>query len=231
MSTRPFEGLQLIEGKLRSGQDVFPHLSTRIKSLDYDDYMLNDWDIYHLHLGTSSRSDGFIERTNELLLAWIDPNNAYLIGIYPPGCWTLQELLKIIHNNWPDSIGPYRMNGVIGMAYTFTDSQIGQLRRANLNTMYEVAPGVVYGQLGGGYTASGDSTEVVRRCIYYNRLVKSFEKSIEENEGTIIEEMRKSGMDIPEELHFRLEDCDGLAVAVETSTGFRIQFETRLFES
>ena len=45
------EGLKLLKEKIKNGENINSYLSKRILDLDYHDDLLNDWGIYHLHLG------------------------------------------------------------------------------------------------------------------------------------------------------------------------------------
>ena len=46
-------GYDLVTEKAKSGLDLNPHLSGTVqKDAAYDDMMLNDWVMHHLHLGT-----------------------------------------------------------------------------------------------------------------------------------------------------------------------------------
>jgi len=56
-------GLELIKTKAANGEDLVPHQSTRLNDPSFDDALLNDWDIHHLHLGTTIQPNGFVERT------------------------------------------------------------------------------------------------------------------------------------------------------------------------
>lgn len=67
--------------------------------------MLNDWGIYHLHLGTTIQSDGFVEQDNdELLFARITPTKFYLINVMKHGDWERKLIVEILHSNWPETI-------------------------------------------------------------------------------------------------------------------------------
>lgn len=48
--------------------------------------------------------NGFVNRTGPVLFARFDEQNAYLINVWSHGNWTNQDMIRIIHNNWPESI-------------------------------------------------------------------------------------------------------------------------------
>lgn len=78
------EGLDILKSKIKKGEDLIPYLSKNILKVNYNDSLLNDWGIYHLHLG-KKKKDNFIERTGPLLFAKFDDENAYFINIYSHG--------------------------------------------------------------------------------------------------------------------------------------------------
>ena len=65
-------GLDILEKAMESGSPLWPYLSKNIKGGYQPDFLLNNWGIHHLHLGASRKSDGFVERTNELLYCRIE---------------------------------------------------------------------------------------------------------------------------------------------------------------
>ena len=108
-------GLKLLVQKFENGEDVSPHLSKGATSPAEFDGLLYDWGIYHFHLGeTIDNQTGRIKRTGPVLFAKIDDENVYCINIYCHGKnvqqpWTKQDLLKIIHNNWPQTIAKWKL--------------------------------------------------------------------------------------------------------------------------
>ena len=57
------DGFNILIDKIKEGIDITPHLSKKLTDLNYDDPLLNDWGIYHLHLGTEFDKRGFVNRT------------------------------------------------------------------------------------------------------------------------------------------------------------------------
>ena len=86
-------GLTFVEGKIIRGEALRPHLSCGILDVSYSDSLLNDWGVYHFHLGTTLRDDGFIVRTGPVLFARMTENDAYLIDVREHGAWSSQDLL------------------------------------------------------------------------------------------------------------------------------------------
>lgn len=118
------EGLNMVENAISKGQDLTPHLSENIRSPKYNDYLLNDWGIHHLHLGTTMRPNGFIKREGPLLFCRFDENTAYLISIQPHGSWTEQDMIRVLHKNWPESIAHFRLNDTAESTRSISDQDI-----------------------------------------------------------------------------------------------------------
>lgn len=212
-------GLEIIKGKINEGEDITPHLSKNIFRLDYNDSLLNDWKIYHLHLGEMLEDNSkFIERTGPVLFVRFDNENAYFINVLNHGSWTKQHMVKTIHDNWPESIKSYLFNGVIGLDHVPTDEDIKSFRKYGVNSAVEVAPQVIYAPIGGGLTTAKTSVEVSIAMINYNRLLKQLEDWIKENLQEIGNKVSERFNEIPNELIIKLVIEDGNFYALETQS-------------
>lgn len=185
-------GFNLVKDKVKKGVDLRPHLSTRILDLDYDDDLLNDWGIHHLHLGTSKmkHNPSFFNRTGPVLLVRFDEQNAYFISIMEHGNWTNQDMIRIIHHNWAESIKQFKVNDAIGLNKPVTDRDIKSFRKSHVFSFIEPEPGVIYAPPGMGLTSSGVGLEVVRSSDHYANLMKTYEDVIRENIDEITENIK-----------------------------------------
>jgi hypothetical protein len=95
-------GIDLVGSKIELGIDLRPHISRKIVDLHFDDDLLNEWDIHHLHLGTTLDANGFVKRTGPVLFVRFDRQNAYFINVLGHGSWTNQDMIRIIHRKWPE---------------------------------------------------------------------------------------------------------------------------------
>ncbi|WKN40526.1 hypothetical protein [Tunicatimonas pelagia] len=218
-------GLNLIVCKIESGIDLTPHLSKSIRNLIYDDDLLNDWGIYHLHLGTELEDQSeFIKRTGPLLYVRFDNDNAYLINVFNHQSWTKLDIIRIIHNNWPDSIEPYRLTDVIGLEYPPTDHDIKELRNAHINSLVELDQGIVYIPLGGGLASSGFSNEAVGITRRYQKLINKIESHLKENIDSIIEKNNLTQFKDLDELDFKMQVFNNKFYAIESQTRVAINY-------
>lgn len=187
-------GYAALKSKFLNGDPVTPHLSKTILSDTYEDYLLNDWGIHHFHLGQNV-SNGFAERTGPLLFALVTDSAVYCIDIKAHGAWSEQVLIRTLHDEWPEVIQNYRINGVLGLAYQPTNDDIANFRKAGVQTMVQIEEGVVYGPIGGGYTTAGTSMESRMLANRYNRLVIDLEKHVREHAEMYVTKIRESGVE------------------------------------
>lgn len=210
-------GLSEVERKISSGEDLSPHLSRLLRNPSFNDPLLNDWGIHHVHLGTTLDSDGFVSRRGPVLFARFDNTNAYLIDVLPHGSWSLQRLVKELHDNWPASINHFRLNGVLGLAISVSDKDVATLRKGNVNTMVDLGGGIVYAPIGGGYSTSGLSMEVVIQSDRYARRLHQMQQAIVQGIEAIAKDATAKGVAFPECPRFELQIDNGDLYAVEVN--------------
>lgn len=187
-------GLAEIERKIEYGIDLKPHLSTRIKDLQYFDSMLNDWRIYHLHLGVNPypRDHSFVDRTGPVLFARFDEKNAYLIDVMPDHQqWANRDCVQIIHDNWPETISMFNLSrmGVMDIESNPSSNDIKVLRKAHINTALKLNDGTIYTSIGLGSTSHGNSITSTRAVINVYAKIKRYNESILTDAKMIVNEM------------------------------------------
>lgn len=215
------KGLDIVKLKFEKGENLIPHLSKHLTDLDYNDSLLNDWGIYHVHLGENleTNGSGFIQRTGPVLFVRIDKDKALFINVLPHGSWTKQQMVKVIHDNWPESIESYLMKDIIGLTHVPTDDDIKKMRKYGVNSAIEIEPGVVYAPIGGGLTTARTSIEVSMALLHYNRLLPKLQKHIEDNLQEIGKIVADKTGRTDKELFLKLVIQDHEYYAVEQNTG------------
>lgn len=203
------KGLEIISNKIKNGEDLRPHLSKGIKDLDYKDILLNDWGIYHLHLGTTLDSSGFIKRTKPVLFARFDKERAFFIDIMEHGQgvplpWIKQHLIRILHDNWPDSIKIFRLDRIRKLTYVPSDTDIKDFRKAGIQTVVQLEEDVVYLPLGGGYDSSGRSTDAKIQSNCWIRSLENWEKYVRDNYLLLVEQAKHDDIIFGSKLKFSL---------------------------
>lgn len=172
------QGLKNLENKIKNGESIWQHLSRKIICLDYNDKMLYDWGIYHLHLGINYNKNNLVNGTKEILFAMFDDKTAYFIQIYDHQQWTNKDVLNIIENNWPHLICNSEIPGNVDVEYEFNNDDIKELRNANINPIIKLDSGKCYIPIGGGVTANGGSLEALDQKIDLINLLEEQEKKI-----------------------------------------------------
>jgi len=224
-------GLQEFIEKAESGQDLKPHLSTKINKPDYPDLMFYDWGIFHFHLGTNPhpRRQGFVERTGDLLFAIAHSPTArmYLIDIHPHhGGFTNQDLLRILDENWTDILAPDTLKCCVGLPYNASDSDIDSLRKAGIDPILQTPGGRVLTPRGGGITRAGNSRRIKTEADRIKTDVREFEEwFIQQPDSIAVYFSDKYGKNW-DELEFKLKSFKKPERIEEITTGEMVEIQT-----
>lgn len=186
------EGWEKLKKKVEDGEDLTPNLSKLIKKIKNKDSMLNDWGVHHFHLG-EDMEDSFIKRTGPLLFALLVDDNFYAIGIFDHDSWANQDIVEIIHRNWPMVIDSYRLRGAIDMSYHVDEQERLTFRSAGVNTFTSVNDGTIYAPIGGGFAGSRFNTQAVMRKIKQKALLEALEKDLDNELNSMQEIFEQQG--------------------------------------
>lgn len=199
------KSFEILKNRIQNGKNVNQYLSKGVKKLNYHDDLLNDWGIHHFHLGSEfEKNSNFIRRTGPLLFVRFDNENAYFINIMKHGNWSNQELVKIIHRNWPETIKKYRLKGVKNIYPKPTNEEYGELRKLHISMCVEVEQDVIYMPIGMGYMSSGHSVEEIRKSFYCENRLRLCELYVKENIGNIVKHYNKYGVVLENKVIFFL---------------------------
>ena len=190
------------------GGNVLPHLSRLVTNTDpgKPDGLLWDYGMHHLHLSRNVEADGFVERTRWLLFTIVGAEDAYFVDVRlhtdPERFqWVRQDLLMIVHRNWPELTESRLLRGVTGDE--ITDTQKRELRRKNVNVVHAIE-GLAIAPLGLGTTSDGHS--VSRRVLAYKLLdeLERYQKSLDCSREKLHEVFVEHGMVDDAEMDFKL---------------------------
>lgn len=212
------EALAAIEEKIANGEDINPHRSKGNKDAGNLDDLLNHWGIYHLHLGLVIGDEGYTDRTGDLIFCRFDSTTAFLIGIYPHGVWTRQALMQTVHDNWPESIRPWRAHGLKGNG--LTDNQVDLLRKRNANHVLEMSDGTIYLPPGGGVAAAGLNVLDVYGADLLKHWAREEQGRVVDGWDAIAEGAAKRGVVLPERPELRLATIGESFCAVEATSNY-----------
>ena len=209
------EGWEKLKKKVEDGEDLTPNLSKLINRLDNKDSMLNDWGVYHFHLGKKMKGS-FTERTGPLLFALLNGNSFYAIGIFDHGSWANQDIVEIIHRNWPTVIENYRLRDALEMSHSFTEKERLILRSKGVNMFTSVNDGTIYAPMGGGVAGSRFNTQAVMRNITQKTRLEELEKYLDHELDSMQEMFEERGYD---------GDLEVEAKLIITETQYKADFQ------
>ena len=226
-------GLMNLQDAVERGDELSVYMTSRNADVTNKDGLLDHWDIRHLHLGTElDLQTGRIKRTRHILLCRIDYDCAYFLKVVPhgpssPAPWYEQNLIDIIHRNWPWSIERARLRGVNGISHKHDDDDTKQLRDANVVAIVQVDDGTVYMPPGMGTTGDGTHIDDLMFSNRVSRTVARVEKHVVENYTAIADNAKRLGYHFKEPVSFVLWEARFGAhwdiLEPQTNYRFRIQ--------
>jgi hypothetical protein len=173
-----------------AGGNLRPYQSTGLEKDEYDDGMLNAWNLHHFHLGRGPhpRYAGYVSRTGPLLYAVVTNETLYCLGIYDHGGWSMQALLEIVDRDFPELSEPNSLTNndkfkVVGLRRNYTDDEVQKLRDAGINALTQTPGGRILGPMGGGVNLNKKkgqrSLKVANANIDVRKLLKEFAAEID----------------------------------------------------
>lgn len=199
--------LEDFEKAIKEGKNLNWYLSDSIRNPSAPDDLLNDWNIVHFHLSRRFRADGFVKRSNYQVFAWIADDCAYLIQIYShraDNLYCRQEMIRIIENNWPQLLEPYKLKDVVRLSETFDDEAYSKIRKAHATSFVQTGENKVYGLIGGGYMSDGSSGEAMRNADFWYRHLKFCESRIKLCMPTIVQAVQSMRTEAVSEYEIKL---------------------------
>jgi hypothetical protein len=214
--------VEAVAEKAEEGRDLNPHLSRNLSNVSYNDGILNDWGIHHFHLGDEIESDGFIERTGELLYARVKDEDFYMIGVYGHDSFSDKDLISVENNNWPEVIERFKLPEDIELLCSYDDDQIREARDAGVQVAIELDDGTVYIHPGGGYASTGEGADNVLAANAIKTIFSQIERQLEEEAQDLIRAANREGFDIdpPMDLQLKIDGAQAFAVEMDSNAAF-----------
>ena len=110
-------------------------------------------------------------------LQWCKKMTCTVSGYYGHGEWSRATLLDVIHENWPDTIAGYSVDGV-KLAHSYTDDEHEKLRRADINVATQRPDGTIHMGPGGGITLAGTSIRDMRDLMSARQICSELESAV-----------------------------------------------------
>ncbi len=220
--------LRDLENRIIKGEDLTPFLSRKLKKLDFPDATLNEWGIYHLHLGGFKGPKRLSRGRNEILFTIFDENHFYFIQVLSHKDWTNKEIINIVHRNWPSLIARFKIR--MNSFEKTSDINRKLWRNGGINTPIIMDDGTTYFCPGGGMVITQYSTIDKYYCNILIKNLKQVEKEIFKGETVIqlkIKEIYKISQNL---LKFKLDqiifDKNNLEYRIrELNSGLGIAFK------
>ena len=133
-----------------TNEDMKKDRLRRKKGCKSIDGLLWDFGMHHFHLSKEVEQSGFIKRSAYLLFALVTQEVVYFVDVRrhdDPLAWVRQDLLRIVHSNWPELVEANVLRGVKGTV--LTDEEKQELRRKNTNNVAQFGENA-FASLGGG---------------------------------------------------------------------------------
>lgn len=185
-------GLADLEHSFTFGAEIWPWQSKLIDRPTFEDGLYNDYRVVHFHLGVGFETNGYINRTDELLFAIVDSASVHEIGIYGHVDWYELDILDIIDENWPNLLDVVTIHGLDVSNCARTRDEVKVIREANVVSIIKLNSGRIIAPPGGGIATDGTSNEAVRFTDYWAKLLRNGEKAIV---SSIREHVQNGGME------------------------------------
>lgn len=203
--------LRTIEAESLGGQSLNHRLTRKFWDAAFDDGLLNDWGIQHLHLGApGSGPKGLSGGMKDLLFVLVRPDVLYFIDVRDHHAFAEHALVEIIHANWPDVLAPYRMRANLRLGGSPTPQERRDARKGGLTMFTQMADGTIYGPPGGGQATSRVNVAVVERASDFRNTVANFHAWCSEHLQELIDHFVAQTSTRPIKFGLHIESEDGL---------------------
>lgn len=179
--------LDALVGKIERGEELKPHLSTRVEVVLESsskrlarrkdlDLMLIEWEVHHLHISQQMQQNDFVTRGDPLLFAVFHLSDAYLLDIMTHKDFNRDHILEVMAREWPQARLLQKLEAppgqiILGLAKHYSEDDRNALRKAGLNALVEIN-GKVY-KPAGGITMAGTS---IRASLAADQIIRATER-------------------------------------------------------
>jgi hypothetical protein len=170
---------QALKDKLFAGIDVRGHQSKTV-AREFDDDLLNDWGIQHLHLGENPDERGFVERGDDLLFVYVEDDRCLALAVGSHSDFADERLVERLYEGWPELFVLDFLQDVEASEQPQPMTERKRLRRLGLMLPTELAR-KVYLPRGGGCVRSGLSLRVVQAAQQWVYTATHAQEHVEQN--------------------------------------------------
>lgn len=205
----------LIKDHLINGNNINGFMSKNIQVSRSKDWMLWNSGMHHFHLSREFEESGFVKRSDFLLFAIITEESAYFVDVRPHNerhLWVRQNLLEIVHSNWPELMEVSVLRGVDGT--NLTDEERQELRRKKIMHAADF-DGKAIGPIRGGMALDGSSLQcrwIVTKLFHELDQHQEYFDCCRQN---IRSNLEAKGIRLPSKIEFELVLLDSLNISEE----------------
>jgi hypothetical protein len=153
------------------------------------DHQLLQWSVTHFHLGTGPdpKRSNMVAGTPDLLFVIVGSDSLFLIDVMPHASFSSKALFDAAFTSWPHLFQSSQVPGAIQLQSTLSDAERLQLWRSKINTLTAAPGGEFHVPAGGGITAGGIPTHVMRDCVFPRiRAIKGWQRRCDERPDWVI---------------------------------------------
>jgi hypothetical protein len=196
-SSSRYEALECVISEIQQGIDLTPRLSKQVKNKPLDnDLMLNEWGIYHLHLGKlEPSSKEWVGRTGDLLFLLFKDDKTFIIGVYDHNSWSKEEIVQVCITNWEKLNFFIEIKGIVPRSHLSEENR-KTLRRKHCNSFLTINNK----SYAGNYPLSSAGTSL-DSCFFANIFLsklEDFEQEWAKNPEIIRQQLTDKGYRLPE---------------------------------
>lgn len=112
-----------------NGSSIRPYLSNKVDKIYFDDRLLLDWNIHHLHFIPNSSKQ---RRANDILFITESEDIIHFLSIMTHEDFYNIDLLKYIYENAPSILEHYKLVGIQPLPQNYSSETIKNLRDNNV---------------------------------------------------------------------------------------------------
>ena len=190
------------------GSTVMPFLTDRVTDTEKTDGLLWDYGMHHLHLSREPGKFGFVKRSDWLLFAIVADQDVFFVDVRKHKDperqgfeWVRQDLLDIVHNNWPELTESRLLHAVTGDKVTNAEKL--ELRLKNANLVHEVG-GRAVAPLGFGTASDGHSVRCRFLALKLLHELKQHQRILTSSSAELRALFVENGMPEHAEMDFKL---------------------------
>ncbi|WP_404333668.1 hypothetical protein [Planococcus rifietoensis] len=212
--------VEKLKKMIERGENINPYLSTGTSRIRNRDYLLYDWNIYHIHLGKHDSDKKFSRRTKELLFAYITKSEAYFLNVFDHDNFANKDLLHVIHKNWPEVIKPFLLHSSIKMEDTLPSEATHLFRKNGISSFTKLDSGEIYYPPGRGIVSTSDSARAVDSTLKLLNILHKVEREIVNNpKEFLLKIYENTGIKL-NYFHIELKINRGIFFLKETNTEY-----------